>query len=115
MLQLGVAIENDLVGSLRYGVFEFAQLFLNAAQELGGAQSFLDDGGAFVEIGDLFEVANLQVRLSNHVPGVDVAGTVEDLQERGLPRTIGADETNFFAGIYLEGNVSKYGLSTEGL
>src|SRR5262245_53591479 len=110
MLKARITFERILVGTGRNLVFQFSHVAFDAAKELRCAKTFLENVSPFVEIGNLFEVADLKTAASRYRAGINFRDRANHVEERGLAGAVGANEADFFCRIYLEGNVSKYGL-----
>src|SRR5215471_10535828 len=115
MLDMRVAIENIGAGFRRDRVLQFPHLGFNAAKVVRGTQRLFNNRRSFVKIRNLIERADFQTRLPSDRAGVRLMNSADDFEERSLPCAIGADESYFFCGIYLESDVPKYVLRTERL
>src|SRR5215475_15677243 len=108
MLQLGIAGENIGLGSACDRVLEFPQLFFDALEMLGCTQSLLENGRAFVEIGNLIKCADLKSRLARQRARVRVVNCADQLKQRCFSGAVCSNKTDFFRWVDLEGDVSKY-------
>jgi hypothetical protein len=68
-----------------------------------------------VEIRDLIQRAELQIRLTDDGAGIRLANCADEFEERRLTGAVCSYQPYFFSGIDLESDIPKHALRTERL